>query len=172
LIVRRELAMNFCEFNELYDSYEGLPQWARATLAEHARDEREPCYTQREFEESRTHDRYWNAAMREMRLTGYLHNHLRMYWGKKILEWSATPEAAYRTALELNNRYFLCGRDPASYANIGWLFGLHDRPWGERPIYGKVRCMMASGLERKCDIEAYVRQVEALDERSTRGRNE
>jgi deoxyribodipyrimidine photo-lyase len=162
LIVRRELAMNFCEFNEHYDSYKGVPEWARETLAKHARDPRAQRYTAVELEQGQTHDPYWNAAMREMRLTGYMHNHLRMYWGKKILEWSATPEHAFRTALHLNNRYFLCGRDPASYTNIAWLFGLHDRPWGERPIYGTVRCMMASGLERKCDIGAYVRRVEAL----------
>lgn len=162
LIVRRELSMNYCEFNAQYDSYAGVPEWARATLAGHARDARTHVYTAAELEQGRTHDPYWNAAMREMRLTGYMHNHLRMYWGKKILEWSATPEEAFRSALWLNNRYFLCGRDPASYTNIAWLFGLHDRPWGERPIYGTVRCMMASGLERKCDIRAYVRRVEAL----------
>lgn len=162
LIVRRELSMNFCEFNEHYDSYAGVPAWAREALAKHARDPRPHVYTAAELERGRTHGPYWNAAMREMRVTGYMHNHLRMYWGKKILEWSATPEEAFRTALWLNNRHFLCGRDPASYTNIAWLFGLHDRPWGERPIYGTVRCMMASGLERKSDIRAYVRRVEAL----------
>ncbi len=162
LVVRRELGMNFCEYHPYYDSYDGLPAWARQTLDEHRRDPRPHHYTQRELEESRTADPYWNAAMTEMRITGYMHNHLRMYWGKKILEWGATPEEAFRTALTLNNKYFLCGRDPASYANIGWLFGLHDRPWGERPIFGKVRCMTSGGLERKCDIHAYVRKIAML----------
>ena len=100
--------------------------------------------------------------MREMVFTGYMHNHMRMYWGKKILEWSSTPEKAFATALALNNRYFLCGRDPNSYAGVAWCFGLHDRPWPERPIFGKVRSMMASGLERKFDIDAYVKRVARL----------
>ena len=100
--------------------------------------------------------------MREMRATGYMHNHMRMYWGKKILEWSARPERAYATALELNNRYFLCGRDANSYANVAWCFGLHDRPWPERPIFGNVRSMTASGLERKIDLDAYMRRVAEL----------
>jgi deoxyribodipyrimidine photo-lyase len=99
--------------------------------------------------------------MREMRYTGYLHNQMRMYWGKKILEWTPSPEDAHALALRLNNRYLLDGRDPASYANVGWIFGLHDRPWPERPIYGTVRSMAAAGLRRKSDIDAYVAQVDA-----------
>jgi deoxyribodipyrimidine photo-lyase len=99
--------------------------------------------------------------MREMRYTGYLHNQMRMYWGKKILEWTSEPEVAHAIALALNNRYLLDGRDPASYANVAWIFGLHDRPWPERPIYGTVRSMTASGLQRKSDIDAYVAGVEA-----------
>jgi deoxyribodipyrimidine photo-lyase len=94
--------------------------------------------------------------------TGFMHNYMRMYWGKKILEWSATPEEGFATTLSLNNKYFLDGRDPNSYAGVAWIYGTHDRAWPERPIYGKVRCMLASGLERKCDIRAYVRKVEAL----------
>jgi deoxyribodipyrimidine photo-lyase len=97
-----------------------------------------------------------------MRVTGYMHNYMRMYWGKKILEWSRTPEQAHTTALALNNKFFLDGRDANSFANIGWLFGLHDRPWPERKIFGKVRFMNAAGLERKCDIAAYVAKVGAL----------
>ncbi len=100
--------------------------------------------------------------MREMRLTGYMHNHMRMYWGKKILEWSKTPEEGFATALSLNNKYFLCGRDPNSYANVAWCFGLHDRPWPERPVFGTVRSMTASGLRRKTNIDAYVSRVGAL----------
>ena len=100
--------------------------------------------------------------MREMRDTGYMHNYMRMYWGKKILEWSATPEEAFATALAINNRFFLDGRDANSFANIAWVFGQHDRPWGERPIFGKVRYMNARGLERKCDIKAYIAKVDRL----------
>jgi deoxyribodipyrimidine photo-lyase len=97
-----------------------------------------------------------------MRHTGYMHNHMRMYWGKQILAWSATPEEAFETALALNNKYFLDGRDPNSFGNVGWIFGLHDRPWPERAIFGKVRSMTASGLDRKCDIKEYCRKVERL----------
>ena len=135
-----------------------LPEWAKATLEKHAGDERRTRYTPRQLEEAETHDPYWNAAMREMRTTGYMHNTMRMYWGKKILEWSASPDAAYRTTLHLNNKWLLAGRDPNSFANVGWIFGLHDRPWPERAIFGTVRYMAAGGLERKFDIDAYVRR--------------
>ena len=162
LIVRRELAANFVHFNDQYDRYDGLPAWARRSLEAHARDRRDHSYDRSQLEGARSHDRYWNAAMREMLHTGYMHNHMRMYWAKKILEWSRTPEVAYATALDLNNRYFLDGRDPSSYANVAWAFGLHDRPWPERPVFGKVRSMMASGLERKFDMTAYLDVVERL----------
>lgn len=160
LIVRRELCHNFVHFAPHYDDYRSLPRWAQETLAAHAADRRDPCYTEGELERAETHDRYWNAAMRELRYTGYMHNKMRMYWGKKILEWSPSPEEAFRRTLHLNNRYFLDGRDPNSYANVAWIYGQHDRPWGERPVYGKIRCMVASGLERKSDIGAYVQWVE------------
>ena len=157
LLVRRELGCNFVENTPKYDAYTGaVPRWAQATLAEHASDPRPHAYTKRTLEAARTHDPYWNMAMREMRDAGFLHNYMRMYWGKKILEWSATPEAAFETTLALNNKYFLCGRDPNAYTNVAWLFGLHDRPWFERPIFGKVRYMAASGLERKFDMDAYL----------------
>ncbi len=162
LVIRRELALNFVHFTEDYDRYTALPAWARTTLEEHRQDERSRRYTRAQLDAAETHDPYWNAAMREMKHTGYMHNHMRMYWGKKILEWSPTPESAYRVALELNNRYFLDGRDPASYANIAWIFGLHDRPWPERPVYGTVRSMTSGGLERKTDMAAYVERVDEL----------
>lgn len=162
LLVRRELAINFCERNEHYDRYDALPDWARKSLQEHRRDARAYTYTRAELEGGTTHDPYWNAAIREMRVTGYMHNYMRMYWGKKILEWSPTPEEAHATALAINNKYFLDGRDANSFANVGWLFGLHDRPWPERKIFGKVRYMNAAGLERKCDIRAYVAKVNAI----------
>jgi deoxyribodipyrimidine photo-lyase len=160
LIVRRELAANFVHYTPDYDRYTCLPEWARKTLADHAGDERPAIYTQEELEAARTHDPYWNAAMREMKHTGFMHNYMRMYWGKKILEWADSPENAFETALAINNKYFLDGRDPNSYAGVAWIFGKHDRAWPERPIFGKVRYMAASGLERKCDIRAYVRKVE------------
>lgn len=162
LLVRREVAQNYVNFCPDYDRFAGIPRWARATLTQHATDQREHVYTREQLEDAATHDPYWNAAMREMRFTGYMHNHMRMYWGKKILEWTETPELAHATALAINNKYFIDGRDPNSYANVAWVFGLHDRPWAPRPIFGNVRYMSASGLERKCDIEGYVKKVDGL----------
>ncbi|WP_287127312.1 deoxyribodipyrimidine photo-lyase [Desulfobacter sp.] len=162
LIIRRELAANFVFFNPSYDSLACLPAWAKKTLAEHESDDREYLYSKSQLIAYRTHDEYWNAAMKEMIVSGYMHNYMRMYWGKKILEWSPTPEMAYKTILELNNAYFLDGRDPNSYAGVNWIFGLHDRAWFERPIFGKVRYMAASGLERKCDIKGYVKRVNSM----------
>jgi deoxyribodipyrimidine photo-lyase len=162
MIVRRELAMNFVNYSPHYDSFKCLPNWARQTLAEHTGDPREHVYTRTQLENARTHDEYWNAAMREMKYTGFMHNYMRMYWGKKILEWTKTPEHAFRTTLAINNKYFLDGRDPNSYTGVAWIFGIHDRAWFERPIFGKVRFMAASGLERKCDIKGYVNKVDRL----------
>ena len=159
LIVRRELAINFVRYTGDYDSFGCIPAWARQTLERHAPDRRSHVYSETGLEDAATHDEYWNAAMTEMKVTGFMHNYMRMYWGKKILEWSRTPQEAWATLLRLNNRYFLDGRDPNSYAGAGWVFGLHDRPWGERDVYGTVRTMTASGLERKCDIRAYVEKV-------------
>jgi len=162
LVVRRELGINFVNFTSNYDKFACLPNWARASLKDARDDAREHVYTTTELADAKTHDPYWNAAMNEMRYTGYMHNYMRMYWGKKILEWTNTPEHAYRVTLELNNRYFIDGRDPVSYANVAWVFGLHDRPWQRRPIFGTVRYMAASGLERKCDIDGYVTKVNWL----------
>ena len=162
LIVRRELAINFVNYNPRYDTYRCLPNWARKTLDEHKKDRREYVYTRRQLENARTHDDYWNAAMREMKTTGFMHNYMRMYWGKKILEWSNTPAHAFRTTLAINNKYFLDGRDANSYAGVAWIYGVHDRAWFQRPIFGKVRYMAASGLERKCDIGNYLNKVDAL----------
>jgi deoxyribodipyrimidine photo-lyase len=162
LIVRRELSMNFVNYTADYDSYTCLPQWAQKTLKQHRADKRESIYTRDQLEDAGTHDGYWNAAMREMKITGFMHNHMRMYWGKKILNWSKTPEDAFRTMLAINNKYFLDGRDPNSYAGVAWVFGMHDRAWFERPIFGKIRYMSASGLERKCDIRDYVKKIDSL----------
>lgn len=158
LVVRRELSLNFCEFNSLYDAWEGLPRWARDTLEKHANDPRPHLYTREEFEAAGTHDRFWNAAQHEMVRTGRMANYMRIYWGKKVLEWSASPREAHETLLYLNNKYFLDGRNPNSYTNVAWIFGQHDRPWGERPVYGTVRSASESGLKRKFDIEAYARR--------------
>ena len=165
LVVRRELAMNYVQFTRGYDRYAALPPWARKTLAEHQTDQRPYLYTRGQLERSQTHDPYWNAAMTEMRETGFMHNYMRMYWGKKIIEWTRTPQQAFRTALALNNKYFLDGRDPNSYTGVAWVFGLHDRAWQERSVFGKIRYMAASGLERKCDIQAYVDKVARAVER-------
>ncbi|MBA4115742.1 MAG: deoxyribodipyrimidine photo-lyase [Rubrobacter sp.] len=162
LVVRRELSINFCHYTPDYDSFSCLPDWAKKTLKEHKDDEREHVYTRKQLENAGTHDEYWNAAMDEMRYTGYMHNYMRMYWGKKILEWSNTPEYAYSTTLYLNNKYFLDGRDPNSYMNVSWVFGQHDRGWKEREVYGKVRYMSAGGLERKAKPKEYVEKVERL----------
>ena len=162
LVVRRELAHNYVFYEKNYDSYDALPPWALTTLREHEGDERPWLYSLGELEEAETHDEYWNAAMREMLATGYMHNYMRMYWGKKILEWSPSPREGFERALHLNNKYFLDGRDPNSYANVAWIFGLHDRPWQEREIFGKVRIMKASGLERKCNMPDYLEKVRRL----------
>jgi len=162
LIVRRELSFNFVRYNRAYDKFDGLPDWCRTTLLEHARDPRPAVYTRAELERAATHDPYWNAAQREMVLTGKMHGYMRMYWGKKILEWSASPRHAYRTALALNNAYELDGRDPNAFAGVAWTFGKHDRPWGRRPVFGTVRSMTAAGLRRKFDADAYVRKIDAL----------
>ena len=146
-------SVNFCHYTPDYDRFSCLPDWAKQTLKEHTREQ---------FENAETHDEYWNAAMNEMRCTGYMHNYMRMYWGKKILEWSASPEEAYDTTLYLNNKYFVDGRDPNSYANVAWVFGQHDRGWQERDVFGKVRYMSAGGLERKTQPKEYVEKVEKL----------
>ena len=161
LVVRRELAANHVHYEASYDEYACAPGWARKTLDEHRTDPRLHLYAPEQFEMGLTHDRYWNAAMMEMRVTGYMHNHMRMYWGKKIIQWSASPEEAWETALRLNNRYFLDGRDANSFTNVGWLFGLHDRPWGPQLVFGNVRSMGDASL-KKFDADSYVRSVERL----------
>jgi deoxyribodipyrimidine photo-lyase len=162
LIVRRELSMNFCRYNPSYDTPDCLPDWAKATLDKHRRDRREHVYGRRALESARTHDPYWNAAQRELLVTGRMHGYMRMYWGKKIIEWSRSPEEAFRTALALNNRYQLDGRDPNSFAGVAWCFGKHDRPWKERKVFGTVRWMSDAGLRRKFDMDGYVARIEAL----------
>ena len=167
LVVRRELALNFVFYNEFYDSLASLPAWVTKTLHKHESDVRDPLYTPQELERAETHDPYWNAAQQQMVWQGKMHGYMRMYWGKKILEWSRTPQEAMRVALALNNKYELDGRDPNGYAGVAWCLGKHDRPWKERPIFGTIRYMDASGLERKFDMAAYVQQVAALQPKET-----
>jgi deoxyribodipyrimidine photo-lyase len=162
LIVWRELARNFCYYNPNYNHYEGIPDWAKETLEEHKKDRREYIYTLEELENAKTHDEYWNAAQLELLKTGKMHNYMRMYWCKKIIEWTDDPKQAFDIACYLNDKYELDGRDPNGYAGISWCFGTHDRPWKERKILGKVRYMSASGLEAKFDIKKYVEKVKGL----------
>lgn len=159
LLVRRELSFNFCHYNSNYDCFAALPAWARQSLLNHLGDKRDQDYSLDRLEQCATDDIYWNAAQQEMMETGKMHNYLRMYWGKRLLTWFASPEDAYQVALYLNNRYELDGRDPNAYAGVAWCFGKHDRPWQNRPIYGSVRYMNATGLERKFKMEKYLHKV-------------
>jgi deoxyribodipyrimidine photo-lyase len=163
VIVRRELAINFVRFNPDYESMECLEPWARRSLSEHVDDERKIIYSEQQLEQGLTHDPLWNAAQKQMVLTGWMHNYLRMYWAKKILEWSPSVAVAYRRAVELNDRYELDGRDPNGYAGIAWaIVGKHDRAWSERPVYGKVRYMSLASTGRKFDSKRYIEQIARL----------
>jgi deoxyribodipyrimidine photo-lyase len=166
LIVRRELAVNFVSRNPKYDRLAGCPQWARATLAKHAHDKRPFLYSAEALEAAGTHDPLWNAAQKEMVLTGRMHNYLRMYWAKKILEWTPSAEMAYEIALDLNDRYEMDGRDPNGYAGVAWAIGgKHDRPWPERPIFGTVRSMSYESTRKKFDSAAYISWVNGIERR-------
>ncbi len=157
LLTRRELADNFCLYNDNYDGFQGFPQWARASLDRHRDDPREYVYSPEKFETAETHDALWNAAQKQMVITGGMHGFMRMYWAKKILEWTESPERALETAIYLNDRYELDGRDPNGYAGIAWsIGGAHDRPWPERPVFGKVRFMSFNGCVRKFDVGDFV----------------
>lgn len=157
LITWRELGYNMCSRSSGYDRYDSLPAWARQTLAEHADDPRETVYTLNEFETAQTHDPLWNAAQRQLVREGRIHNYLRMLWGKKVLEWSASPQAALEVLIELNNKYALDGRNPNSYSGIFWVLGRYDRAWGpERPIFGKIRYMSSENTARKLRVAGYL----------------
>lgn len=164
MIVRRELAVNFVRYNPRYDSIGSAEPWALRTLREHAPDPRPYVYTERQLENAGTHDPLWNAAQRQMVLAGWMHGYVRMYWAKKILEWSPNAETAFDIAARLNDRYELDGRDPNGYAGIAWaIAGKHDRAWGPvRPIYGMVRYMSFASTSRKFDSKAYIAQIGAL----------
>ncbi len=163
LIVWRELSVNFVRYQPGYDSIECADNWARSTLELHDRDERALLYTLKQMEDARTHDELWNAAQLQMVHYGWMHNYLRMYWAKKILEWSPDAATAMKRAIYLNDRYFLDGRDPNGYAGIAWaVLGKFDRAWGERPVFGKRRYMSAESTARKFDSTLYIAQMRAL----------
>jgi deoxyribodipyrimidine photo-lyase len=159
LVTWRELGYNMCRHREDYDRFDSLPEWAIRTLEDHAPDAREHVYSQEQFEDAATHDELWNAAQRQLRRDGTIHNYLRMLWGKKILHWSENPLLALETMIELNNKYALDGRNPNSYSGIFWVLGRYDRPWGpERPIFGKVRYMTSSNTARKLRVAGYLKR--------------
>jgi len=156
-LVRKELADNFCYYNKNYDNFLCLADWAKSTLNEHRNDKRDFIYNLDTFENSDTHDDLWNAAQNQMRFNGKMHGYMRMYWAKKILEWTKSPEEAFQIAIELNDKYELDGRDPNGYTGVAWsIGGIHDRPWFERPVFGKIRYMNYNGCKRKFDVNKYI----------------
>lgn len=167
LIIRKELSDNFCFYNKKYTSTTSFPLWAQKTLKKHTKDKREYLYTLKEFEKGQTHDSLWNAAQKEMVLTGKMHGFMRMYWAKKILEWSKSPKEALKIAIYLNDTYSLDGRDPNGYVGILWsIGGVHDRAFKERKIFGQIRYMSYEGCKRKFDVDLYVKMIEDLEKRN------
>jgi len=159
IITWRELAVNFVRFDLDYDNFECAEPWAHLTLAKHAVDPRSVLYSERQLEQAETHDPLWNAAQMQMVSTGWMHNYMRMYWAKKILEWSRSPAEAHRIAVRLNDKYELDGRDPNGYAGIAWaIVGKFDRPWFERPIFGQIRYMSGESARRKFDSKTYIQR--------------
>lgn len=157
MIVRKELSDNYCLYMPDYTSFAGAATWAQNTLNDHATDTREFTYSLQEWEQAKTHDPSWNAAQKQLTTTGKIHGYMRMYWAKKILEWSDTPEHALEYAIYLNDKYSIDGGDPNGYVGVLWsIVGVHDRPWTERPVFGKIRYMNAGGLKRKFDVEKYI----------------
>jgi deoxyribodipyrimidine photo-lyase len=159
IVTWRELSVNLVRFNPNYDNFECAEPWAHRTLAKHARDLRPVLYTEKQLEDAETHDPLWNAAQMQMVNTGWMHNYVRMYWAKKILEWSRTSAEAHRVAVYLNDKYELDGRDPNGYAGIAWaIVGKFDRPWFERPIFGQIRYMSGASTGKKFDSKKYIQQ--------------
>jgi deoxyribodipyrimidine photo-lyase len=164
LIVRRELAFNYAAHVEKPESLENLPDWCRVNMRKHARDKRDPSYTPKQLKRAETYDELWNATQKEMLIRGKIHGYYRMYWGKKIIEWSRTYQEALDTMIDIHGWYALDGRDPNTYTNILWCFGLHDRPWFERPIFGTMRYMSLEGMKRKTNTAAYIEEIRQLDQ--------
>lgn len=164
IIVRKELSDNYCFYNRHYDSLENIHSWAKKTLDDHRYDKREYIYGMEEFENAKTHDPLWNAAQKEMVITGKMHGYMRMYWAKKILEWTESPETALKTAIYLNDKYELDGRDPNGYAGCAWsIGGVHDRAWTERKVFGKIRYMNYNGAKRKFDVNRYINRIKNFE---------
>jgi deoxyribodipyrimidine photo-lyase len=163
LIVRRELSFNMTRHNPNYDSLAALPAWAQKTMREHADDERQFTYSLEQLEAGETHDELWNAAQREMVVTGEMHNYVRMLWGKNVIAWTPSYEVAFETLVHLNNKYCLDGRDPNSYAGILWCFGKHDRPWMEREVFGQIRYMTSGSTGKKFDSKKYIAWTKLLE---------
>jgi deoxyribodipyrimidine photo-lyase len=163
LIVRKELSDNYCFFNDNYDRFEGFHPWAQKSLTEHADDKRPYIYKQEDFENAATHDDLWNAAQKEMVKTGKMHGFMRMYWAKKILEWTQSPEEALWISIYLNDKYELDGRDPNGYTGCAWsVGGVHDRAWQERQVFGKIRYMNYNGCKRKFNVKEYIQKIEKI----------
>ena len=162
-IVRRELSFNFTRFNLNYNSLASLPPWVQQTMREHVDDPRPGLLEPEQIEAAQTPDELWNAAQRELLLSGEMHNYVRMLWGKRVIEWQPNYETAFALLEHLNNKYALDGRDPNSYAGILWCFGKHDRPWFERPIFGKIRYMTSSSTGRKFDSKGYIAWTNTLN---------
>jgi deoxyribodipyrimidine photo-lyase len=163
LIAWRELAINFVKYSTNYDTAECAENWARQTIAEHARDEREHLYTLEQLEAAETYDDLWNAGQIQMVRHGWMHNYLRMYWAKKILEWTPDAATAVKYCVYLNDKYFLDGRDPNGYAGIAWaILGKFDRAWFERPIFGKIRYMSGASTGKKFNSKRYIQQMNGL----------
>ena len=166
LVIRRELAFNYVYYTDDYDSYDKMTdEWAYITMKNHKNDIRQYVYSIDELVDGKTHDIYWNGAMEEMKITGKMNNYMRMYWGKKIIEWTSTYEEAYNRIKDLNNKYFIDGRDANSYAGIAWCFGKHDHGWKEREIFGKLRYMNDKGLERKFKMEKYIERINEYEKK-------
>ena len=164
LIVRRELAYNFTNFNDDYDSLKSLPEWVQKTMREHNDDERPEVFSLKELENCETYDELWNATQREMNISGEVHNYVRMLWGKLVIGWSKNYEEAFAVLEHLNNKYCLDGRNPNSYAGILWCFGKHDRAWGEREIFGKLRYMTSNSTGKKFDSKKYIEWTKSLED--------
>ncbi len=163
LIAWRELSINFVKYNPLYDSHECAEDWAKRTMEEHARDERAVLYSLEQMEAAATYDELWNAAQIQMVEYGWMHNYMRMYWGKKILEWTPDAATAMKYAIYLNDKYFLDGRDPNGYSGVAWaIVGKFDKPWFDRPVFGKIRYMSGASTGRKFDSKAYIQRMKAL----------
>jgi deoxyribodipyrimidine photo-lyase len=160
LVVRKELADNFCYYCSEYDIFDGFHDWAKKTLNQHRKDSRQYLYSYKQLEKAKTHDKLWNAAQLEMLITGKMHGFMRMYWAKKILEWTESPEQALEFTVSLNDTYELDGRDPNGYVGAAWsIGGVHDRAWTERPVFGKIRYMNYNGCKRKFDVDKYIQTI-------------